>query len=60
MALSKREYFNIEFQVEKLNNVLIILDMLEAHGIRVMDEIQVIELFQNRLIKRIEKKEAEK
>lgn len=60
MELNKREYFNINFQIEKLTNVLITLDMLEAHGMRFTEEIQVIELYQDRLFRRIEKKEAKK
>lgn len=55
-----KNYFSINYQIEKLNNVLITLDMLEAHGMRFTDEIEVIELFQDRLIRRIEKKEAKK
>lgn len=60
MVLS-RDYFTMEYQVEKLNSVLIILDMLEAHNIKVNDEIEIIEMLQDRILRKIEnRKEAKK
>ena len=58
MVLSKRDYFTMEYQVEKLNNVLIYLDILDKHGLNVLKEIEVLEMLQNRIIKRIENKEG--
>jgi len=57
--------FGLEYQAEKVTNILMLLDMLEGHGMRLTNEIEVIEHIQDNLFKRIEyrdklKEEAKK
>jgi hypothetical protein len=61
MELAK--YMSLDDQVSKITNILIILDMLDSHGMRVTDEIEVLEHIQDKLFNQIEKrnrKEAKK
>lgn len=57
MALGKYKNMPLDKQANKLTNILILLDMLLCHGMRLDDEIEVLEHVQDKLFRQIEKRD---